>query len=134
MTDKGWYTIKQRNQGKEKIFCVTYLETKSLKTAQAKFCRNFNNYPLKSQIHHGVHKFQAMGSVNNPNKKAENPDLAGCWLKDVQTMWMQWEILLEGLRKRLLPEDVSKNLVFTYIVAYNLKEYLAVPMQNPDQA
>ena len=60
----------------EKIFCVTtYFETKSFKTEQAKFCRkfNFNNYPQKSQIYHWVHKFQAAGSVNNLNKKAENP-------------------------------------------------------------
>ena len=60
----------------EKIFCVTtYLETKSFKTVQAKFCRkfNFNNYPQKSQIYCWVHKFQATGSANNLNEKAENP-------------------------------------------------------------
>ena len=60
----------------EKIFCVTlYLETKSFKTAQAKFRRkfNFNNYPQKSQIYHWVRKFRATGSVNNLNKKSENP-------------------------------------------------------------
>ena len=37
----------------EKILCITtYLETKSFKTVQAKFCRkfNFNNYPPKTQI------------------------------------------------------------------------------------
>ena len=59
----------------EKIFCfTTYLETKSFKTVQAKFCRkfNFNNYPRKSQIYHWVHEFQATGSINNLNKKAEN--------------------------------------------------------------
>ena len=59
----------------EKIFCVTYLETKSFKTVQANFHRkfNFNNYPQESQIYHWVHKFQATGSINNLNKKAENP-------------------------------------------------------------
>ena len=55
-----------------KIFCVTFLETKSFKTVQAKFHRNFN-YSQKSQIYHWVHKFQATGSVNNLNKKAKNP-------------------------------------------------------------
>ena len=58
----------------EKIFCVTtYLQTKSFKTVQAKFRQkfNFNNYPQKSQIYRWAHKFQATGSVNNLNKKAE---------------------------------------------------------------
>ena len=41
----------------------------------SKFCRkiNYNYYYQKSQIYHWVHKFQATGSVNNLNKKAENP-------------------------------------------------------------
>ena len=56
---------------KEKIFCITYLETKLFKTVQAKFHRkfNFNNYSQKSQIYCWVHKFQATVSVKN---KAEN--------------------------------------------------------------
>ena len=58
----------------EKLFYITtYLETKSFKTVQAKFYRKFNRYPQKSQIYHWVHKFQSTGSVNNLNKKAENP-------------------------------------------------------------
>ena len=58
-----------------KIFCITDLETKSFKTVQAKFCRKFifNNYPQKSHIYCWIHKFQATGSVNSLNKKAENP-------------------------------------------------------------
>ena len=54
-----------------KIFCVTYLKTKSFKTMQAKFLRKFKfkNYPQKKNW---VHKFQAMGSVNNLNEKREN--------------------------------------------------------------
>ena len=52
---------------------TTYLETRSFKTAQAKFRSKFDNYPQKSQIYHWVHKFQATGSVNNFKKKAENP-------------------------------------------------------------
>ena len=43
------------------------------KTEQAKFHGKFNNYPQKSQVYGWVHKFQATGSVNNLNKKAENP-------------------------------------------------------------
>ena len=59
---------------RRKIFCITYLNIKSFKTVQAKFSRkfNFNNYPQKSKIYRWVHKFQATGSLNNPNKKAEN--------------------------------------------------------------
>ena len=47
----------------------------SFKTVQAKFQKefNFNNYPPKSQIYRWVHKFQAIGSVNDFNKKTENP-------------------------------------------------------------
>ena len=55
-----------------KIFCVTtHLETKSFKTLRVKFRKkfNFNNYPQKSQMYRWGHKFQATGSVNNPNKK-----------------------------------------------------------------
>ena len=51
----------------------TCLETKSFKTVQAKFCWNFNNYPQKKQIYRWVNKFQATWSVNNINKKPENP-------------------------------------------------------------
>ena len=58
----------------EKIFWVTYLETKSFKTVQAKFRKKFNDYPQKNQIYRSAHKFQATGSINNfkNNKKAEN--------------------------------------------------------------
>ena len=53
---------------KKKIFCVTiYLEAKF----RRKF--NFNNYHQKSQNYRWVHTFHATGSVNNLNKKAENP-------------------------------------------------------------
>ena len=74
----NYYSLKPINRrlqwlGYEReIFCVTtYLETKSLKTVQAKFCKNFNfdNYPKKSQIYYWVHEFQATGPVNNLNKK-----------------------------------------------------------------
>ena len=59
----------------EKIFCViTYFETSSFKTVQAKFRKKFNfNHPQKSQIYRWVHKFQTTGTVNNLNIKAENP-------------------------------------------------------------
>ena len=72
-------TINPRSEclrQERKILCVTtYLETKSFKTVQAIFRRklNFNNYPQSSQIYRCVHKFQAIGSVINLNKKTENP-------------------------------------------------------------
>ena len=81
---------------RQKFFGVTsYWGRKSLKTVQEKFCRkfNFNNHPQKSQIYRWVFKFQATGSVNNLNKRAENPVLAGSWLQDVLTIWIRWEIL-----------------------------------------
>ena len=58
-----------------KILCITYLETKSFKTVQVKFPKNFNlnNYPQISQIYDWVHKFQAPELVNNLNKNAKNP-------------------------------------------------------------
>ena len=59
-----------------KIFCVTtYLETISFKTVQVKSIGkfNFNYHTQKRQIYRWVYKSQATGSVNNLNKKAENP-------------------------------------------------------------
>ena len=57
------------------LLLLTYLETKSFKTVQAKFRRKFNliNYSQKSQIHSWVHKLQTTGSVNNFSKKVKNP-------------------------------------------------------------
>ena len=59
----------------EKIFCVTYLESKSHKTVQAKFGRkfSFNTFPAKSAIHQWVSKFKATGTVLSINKKAAAP-------------------------------------------------------------
>ena len=60
----------------EKYLCLTtYLVTKSFKTVQVKFRTKFNcnNHPQKSQIYRWTHKFQVTGSLNNLNKKAENP-------------------------------------------------------------
>ena len=97
-----------------KIFCLTtYLETNSFKAVQPKFRRKFNfkNYPQKRQIYRWVLKFQATGSVNNLNKKEEIPNLAGSWLQDVLTMWIQWEILWEGDQK-VLPKKFPKTWSF----------------------
>ena len=79
----------------EKTFYVTtYLETKSFKPVQVKFCRNFNlnSFPQTRQIYRLIHTFQATGSVSNLKTKAENP-MVGSWLQDVRTMWMWWELL-----------------------------------------
>ena len=57
----------------KKTFCVTlYLETKSLKTVQARYRRrfNFNNFPHKFQINRWVKKFKDTG--NSPPKKDRN--------------------------------------------------------------
>ena len=56
----------------EKIFCIPiFWRENHLKLCKAKFRRkfNFNSYP---QIYRWVNKFQAIGSVNNLNKKAKN--------------------------------------------------------------
>ena len=97
-----------------RIFCITtYLVTRLFKTVQAKFCRkfNFNNYSQNSQISRSVHKSQSTGSVNSLNKKAENSRSRRSWLQDVLRIWMQCEILWEGVRKSP-SKDVPKNLVF----------------------
>ena len=61
--------------GGENILRHFLFGDKSFKIVKAKFRRksNFNNYPQKNQIYRLVHKFQATGSVNNLNKKTENP-------------------------------------------------------------
>ena len=57
----------------QKTFCVeTYFETKSFKSVQARFRRefNFNNYPDKSQIYRWVNKFRTSGTVQKLSSKA----------------------------------------------------------------
>ena len=58
----------------EKTFCVTlYLEMKSLKTVQVRYCRrfNFNNFPLKFQITCWVKKFKDTGTLIKFTKKGQ---------------------------------------------------------------
>ena len=58
----------------EKTFCVTlYLETKSLKTAQAGYSRtfNFNNFLHKLQITPWVKKFKDTGTLLKSAKKGQ---------------------------------------------------------------
>ena len=59
----------------EKIFCVTYLESKSYKTVQAKVRQifSFNTFPAKNVIHEWVSKLKATGTVLSINKKAAAP-------------------------------------------------------------
>ena len=60
----------------EKNFCVpTYIETKSYKVVQTRFCRkfNFNTFLEKSQIFLWYHNFQTYGTVDKRSKKTENP-------------------------------------------------------------
>ena len=58
------------------MMMMIYLETKSFKTVQAKFCMKFNinNHSQKCRMYRWIHNFQATGSVNNLNK-TENPRL-----------------------------------------------------------
>ena len=58
----------------EKSFCVTlYLETKSLKTVQARHRRKFifNNFPHKFQITRWVKKFKDTGTLMKSTKKGQ---------------------------------------------------------------
>ena len=58
----------------EKTFCVTlYLETKSLKTVQARHRRKFifNNFPHKFQITRWVKKFKDTGTLMKSTKKGQ---------------------------------------------------------------
>ena len=58
----------------EKTFCVTlHLETKSLKTVQARYRRrfNFNNFPHKFQITRWVKRFKDTGTLIKSTKKGQ---------------------------------------------------------------
>ena len=57
---------------REEKYFVSLLITYS-KTVQAEFRKKFNNYHQKSQIYRCAQESQATRSVNNHNKKAENP-------------------------------------------------------------
>ena len=58
----------------ERTFCVTlYLETKSLKTVQMRYCRSFNfiNFPYKFHITCWVKKFKDTGTLITFTKKGQ---------------------------------------------------------------
>ena len=58
----------------ERTFCVTlYLEAKSLKTVQVRYCRsfNFNNFSHKFQITHWVKTFKDTGTLITSTKKGQ---------------------------------------------------------------
>ena len=58
----------------ERTFCVTlYLEAKSLKTVQVRYCRsfNFNNFSHKFQITHWVKTFKDTGTLITSTKKGK---------------------------------------------------------------
>ena len=63
--------IIMRRKKKDKIFCVTYLEIKSLKNFVGSLTLTI--VPRKTKIYRWIHKFKATGSVNNISMKAENP-------------------------------------------------------------
>ena len=117
----------------EKIFCITYLEIKSLKIVQAKFHRKFNNYTQKSQIYRWVHKFQAIRSVNNLNYKAKNPRSGRKLTASCPNNMDMWEIQSEGVQK-VPPMMFPRTWSFMCIIAKNLKKgSSAISIQNPDQ-
>ena len=58
---------------KEKIFCISYLETKSFITMPANFFMKFDNYSQKAKFIVGSTNFKPQVSVNNLNKKTKNP-------------------------------------------------------------
>ena len=58
----------------EKTFCVTlYLETKSLKTVQARYRRrfNFNNFPHKFKLTCWVKNFKDTGTLIKSTKRGQ---------------------------------------------------------------
>ena len=57
----------------KKFGLALYLDTKSLKTVQAKFCRkfSFNNFPQKFQIIRWVKKFKDTGILVKSTKKGQ---------------------------------------------------------------
>ena len=76
----------------EKILCITtYLETKSFKTVQAKFCRkfSFNNYPQKPQISsHWISKQpQQEGRNTQFWQEADCKISRQCECSESETLW-----------------------------------------------
>ena len=66
--------INRRSQERKNILPYHIFINKIIQNSASKISQEveLNNYPLKSKIYRWVYKFQATGSVNNPNKKAEN--------------------------------------------------------------
>ena len=98
-------TINPRSQCLErgrKIFCATYhFETKSFKTVQRKFYRKFNLTIIhrKAKFIVGYTNVNPKGQLPTSTRRQKIPYLAGTWLQDILSMWMQWEILSKGVRK-----------------------------------
>ena len=76
----------------------------------------FNNYLQKSQIDRWVHKFQATGSVNNLNKKAEKSQI---WQEvDCKMSW-RYEFCESFCRKvseKFSPKTFTRTRFFTCTV------------------
>ena len=116
----------------EKTFCVTlYLETKSLKTVQARHRRRFifNNFPHKFQITRWVKKFKDTGTLIKSTKKGQK-STSGRKL----TARSPENVNAVSHSVGRDPETLSRVGFFSFIRSQNLEEWPSVlPIQNPDQ-
>ena len=88
------------------------METESLKVVEANFRGkfSFNNHPLKN----GHINFEWQDQWTNSAKRQKHPDLAGSWVQELFSIWMQWENLLERVRKSP-SKDLAESWVFEFM-------------------
>ena len=96
---------------------------------QAKFCCKFNYYLQKSYSYRWEYKFQATGSVNDFNNKAENS-------RSDRKLTISCADNVDAVRDSFRreseksPHPRRSRWSFTLIIAKNLKEgYIAVPKE-----
>ena len=108
----------------EKSFCVTlYLETKSLKTVQARHRRRFifNNFPHKFQITRWVKKFKDTGTLMKSTKEGQK-STSGRKLTARPPECRRSEKSCCAQSKKVTPETLSRVESFSFIRSQNLKE------------
>ena len=109
----------------ERTFCVTlYLEAKSLKTVQVRYCRsfNFNNFSHKFQITHWVKTFKDTGTLITSTKKGKK-STSGRKLTARSPENVDAVRDSVGCRpKKVNPEMLSRVGSFSFIRSQNLKE------------
>ena len=107
-------SITMRWTREEKYFASLLIWRQNhTKLCKQNFTGSFNSTitPWKAKFIAGYSNFKPQGQKTTSTRRQNISDLTGSRLQEVLTMWMLWEILLEGVRKSL-SENVPKNLVF----------------------